>query len=219
MRVTGLCGGIGAGKSTVARLFEQHGATVIDVDQLGRSVIEPDGRAYAEVVELFGTGILGETPHDAPGPPPIDRASLAAVVFADPTQLDRLESVSHPAINAELDALLVAASAGGIEWVVLDMAVLVESSLGRELPSGHDYDTVVVVEASEATRVARLVDTRGMSAEDAANRIASQTDDAARRAVADVVLTNDGGLDALERRVADLAPRLSRPLGDAFTAT
>ena len=208
MRVTGLCGGIGAGKSTVANLFAEAGAHVIDVDQLGRLVIEPDGRAYASVIELFGEGILVD---DAPQPAPIDRAKLASIVFADPADLAKLESVSHPAINAELDARLDTAAADGHTWVVLDMAVLVESSLGKNLPSGRGYDRVVVVEAPEDERVRRLVETRGMDPGDAAARIASQTDDATRRAVADIVVANDGDLDALKAAVAAVVPELSSP--------
>ena len=209
MRVTGLCGGIGAGKSTVAKLFAEHGAHVIDVDLLGRRVIEPDGRAYPGVIELFGGGVLVP---DAPAPAPIDRGALASIVFADPADLARLESVSHPAINAELDEQLDAAVADGHTWVVLDMAILVESSLGKNLPSGRGYDRVVVVETPEAERVRRLVEDRGMDPDDAAARIASQTDDATRRAVADIVLTNDGDLDALGAEVASVVPALSSPL-------
>lgn len=207
MRVTGLCGGIGAGKSTVAACFADHGALVIDVDQVGRQVLEPEGRAFDAVVELFGVDILMT---DGPGPPVIDRSKLAPIVFGDPEQLERLEQVSHPAINAELDAQLVSAAAAGHTWVVLDMAILVESKLGQGLPSGHSYDTVVVVEAAEAVRVDRLVNTRGMPADDAAARIASQTNDEARRAVADIVMTNDGDLVELRAAVAALVPMLSR---------
>lgn len=206
MRITGLCGGIGAGKSTVAALFAEHGAHIIDVDHLGRLVIEPDGRAYDGVVELFGPGILADA--DESGKRPIDRGALASIVFADPADLARLEGVSHPAINAELDDRLDQAVAAGHGWVVLDMAVLVESRLGQDLPSGRRYDTVVVVEAPVETRIERLVSTRGMDPDDAANRIASQTDDATRRDVADVVLVNDGDLDALRASVTEVVPRL-----------
>lgn len=201
MRVTGLCGGIGAGKSTVAALLADHGALVIDVDQIGRQVIEPGGRAYAGVIELFGAGIVGDDGV-------IDRGQLATIVFGDPADLARLEGVSHPAINAELDELLSAAAAAGQQWVVLDMAVLVESKLGQDLASGHGYDTVLVVEAAQATRVQRLVQMRGMSEADAAARIGSQADDATRRAVADVVLFNNGDFDELTAAVAAIAPHL-----------
>ena len=201
MRITGLCGGIGAGKSTVAELFAEHGATIIDVDQLGREVIEPGGRAHAQVIAMFGERVVaddGET---------IDRTALTGIVFADPAELAKLESVSHPAINAELDARLAALD--DVDWVVLDMAVLVESKLGQDLPSGRSYDTVVVVETPTDIRVERLVSSREMDPVDAANRIASQTDDETRRAVADVILTNDGDLEALRARVRSVLPALS----------
>lgn len=208
MRVTGLCGGIGAGKSTVATLFAEHGAHVIDVDRLGREVIEPEGRAYEAVVELFGEGVLVD---DGPEPRTIDRARLAGIVFGDPAELERLESVSHPAINAELDELLQAAAEAGRDWVVLDMAVLVESTLGQNLPSGHGYDTVVVVEAPVEVRIERLVESRGMDPDDAAARIERQTDDETRRAVADIVVHNDGDLDALRGEVERVLPELCSP--------
>lgn len=207
MRVTGLCGGIGAGKSTVASLFAEHDALIIDVDQIGRQVIEPGGRAFDDVVELFGQDILIA---DDAGNAVIDRAQLAPIVFGDPAELERLEAVSHPAINAELDDRLVAAAAAGHAWVVLDMAVLVESQLGQGLPSGHSYDTVVVVEASELVRIERLEQTRGMDPADAAARIASQTDDETRRDVADIVMTNNGDLAELTAAVAAIVPTLSR---------
>ncbi len=210
MRVTGLCGGIGAGKSTAAALFADQGALVIDVDQIGREVIQPGGRAFDAVVDLFGEQIL-DTDSDTDQPAAIDRAKLAAIVFGDPAELERLESVSHPAINAELDERLNAAADTGHPWVVLDMAVLVESKLGQNLPSGFSYDTVVVVEASETIRIQRLVETRQMAAGDAAARIASQTDDATRRAVADVVLTNDGDVEELRAAVAATVAELSLP--------
>lgn len=207
MRVTGLCGGIGAGKSTVAALLAERGAKVIDVDQIGRLVLEPHGRAYSSVVDLFGDEILAG---DVDGQRSIDRGRLASIVFGDPAELKRLEGVSHPAINAELDEQLVRAARSGQHWVVLDMAVLVESKLGQDLASGHSYDTVLVVEASEERRVARLVEARGMAEADALARIRSQADDASRRSMADIVLFNDGDLDALVAAVAVLVPQLSR---------
>ncbi len=194
--IVGLTGGIGSGKSTVASLLAQHGAEVIDVDLLGRDVIAPGGRAESGVLAEFGSTIA-----DVGGQ--IDRAALARAVFGQPAQLDRLTAISHPAINAELGARLDALAADSI--VVLDMAILVESNLGR-LADGRCYDMVVVVEAPIDVRVQRAVD-RGMTPDDVRARIASQATDDERRAVAAVVIVNDADLDHLNLAVDDLWSR------------
>ena len=189
MLVIGLTGGIGSGKSTVAGLLELRGATVIDVDALGRQVIAPEGRAEATVVKAFGPDIVDTAGH-------IDRNALAAVVFGRPDALGRLTEISHPAIDAEIDERLHDLPCDAI--VVLDMAILVESVLGL-----GRYTRVVVVEAPADVRVERAV-ARGMQADDVRARMASQTTDARRRAVADVVLRNDGDLPTLSARVDEL---------------
>lgn len=191
--IVGMTGGIGSGKSTVAALLAGRGAVIVDVDALGRVVIAPGGRAEAAVVAEFGDGVADADGH-------IDRAALARAVFGRPDELARLTAISHPAINAEMAARLDELSAGSI--VVLDMAILVESNLGRGDPA-HSYSKVVVVEAPEELRVARAV-ARGMAEADVRARIASQATDEQRRAVADAVVVNDGDLAALEARVADL---------------
>ncbi len=198
----GLCGGIGAGKSTVAGLLAGHGAHVIDVDAVGREVLT-DPAVLAEVADTFGDGVL-----DAAGD--VDRAALAAEVFGG-GRLTELEAISHPAINRRLEATLtdLATRPGPPAVVVLDMAVLVESRLGR-LPGGRGYTEVVVVEADPEVRLARLAD-RGVSADDARARMAAQATDAERLAVADHVVTNDGDLASLETQVATLWRSLSRP--------
>src|SRR5690242_9902381 len=150
MLVVGLTGGIGSGKSTVAGLLAERGAHVIDVDGLGREVIAPGGRAEAQVIDAFGEGIRGADGH-------IARPKLAAVVFGDASALDRLTAISHPAINAELADRLAQRPD---DVVVLDMAILVESILGKGM-----YDKVVVVEAPPALRIERAVD-RGMARAD-----------------------------------------------------
>jgi dephospho-CoA kinase len=199
MRIVGLTGGIGAGKSTVASGLASRGAEVIDVDALGRAVLEPGGEAEAEVIARFGTGVI-----DATGR--IDRAKLAAIVFADPSDRAALEDISHPAINRAIDHRLDELPDDAI--VVLDMAVLLGSRLGHHLPSGRGYETVVVVEAPESVRIERLVQQRGMSEADARARLASQPTDAERRAVADHVVVNDGGIGALDDAVAALLAAL-----------
>lgn len=191
--IIGLTGGIGSGKSTVSSLLGERGATVIDVDQLGRSVIAPGGRAEADVIATFGADIVGTDGH-------IDRAALARVVFGQPEALAQLTAISHPAINADLAGQLDELPTDAV--VVLDMAILVESNLGRADPE-HSYSHVIVVEAPTELRVRRAV-ARGMAEADVRARIASQAGDDERRAVADAIVTNDGDLDVLAERVDEL---------------
>jgi dephospho-CoA kinase len=195
MRIIGLTGGIGAGKSAVAARMAERGAVVIDVDAIGRDLLEPGGTAAADVIERFGERVVD-------GEGRIDRARLAKVVFSDREALAALEDISHPAINTEIDRRLDAMHDDAL--VVLDMAILVGSRLGRDLPSGRGYDTVVVVEAPEEIRLARLVDIRGMPEADARARIAAQPRDVDRHAVADHIVVNDGDLDALDTAVDEL---------------
>lgn len=190
MLVIGLTGGIGSGKSTVAALLAERGATVIDVDALGRRVIAPGGRAEQAVIEAFGPPVCDDAGH-------VDRGRLAARVFGDPEALARLTSLSHPAINAEIAERLDALPADSI--VVLDMAILVESNLGRGDPD-HSYSRVIAVEAPAELRVERAV-ARGMNRADALARLAAQATDEDRRAVADLVVANDASREELARRV------------------
>ena len=193
MLIIGLTGGIGSGKSTVSRLLAERGAQVVDVDALGRLVIAPGGRAEAAVRAEFGSDVVDIDGH-------VDRAALARAVFGRPEQLARLTGISHPAINAELADRLDELPADSI--AVLDMAILVESSLGRGDPA-HSYSNVIVVEAPTELRVQRAV-ARGMAEADVRARIASQASDEQRRAVADAAVLNDGDLELLSARVGDL---------------
>jgi dephospho-CoA kinase len=171
-------------------MLAHRGAVVIDVDAVGRDVIAPGGRAEAAVIEAFGDEVADGDGH-------IDRAALAATVFGDPAALAELTGISHPAINAELVDRLDALPADAV--VVLDMAILVESNLGRLDPT-HSYTTVVVVEAQAELRVARAV-ARGMAEADVRRRMAAQATDEQRRAVADIVIVNDSDLATLTERV------------------
>ena len=195
MFVIGLTGGIGSGKSTVAALLAKRGAQVIDCDQLGRLVAEPGGRAYAGIIDRFGSAIVGTNGH-------IDRAALAAIVFTDPAALADLNALTHPAIDAEILDRLAVLPDDAI--VVLDMAVLTESNLGKGI-----YHDVVVVEADDADRIPRLV-ARGLSEVDARARMASQATDAQRRAIADVIVVNRGDLAALAAQVDRLWSTLDK---------
>jgi dephospho-CoA kinase len=188
--VVGLTGGIGAGKSTVAAMFAAKGAKVIDVDGLGRAVIEPDGPAYPAVVERYGPQVVGQTGE-------IDRRALSAIVFGDPAALADLNAITHPAITAEVARGVAQAAADVV--VILDMAVLVEAPLAVG-PDGPLYQKVVVVEAPVEVRLARLAE-RGLSRQEALARMDSQASDQQRRAVADIVIDNGNDLGALESAV------------------
>lgn len=171
----GLTGGIGAGKSTFAALMAERGAHVIDGDPIGREVIAPGGPGAEAVLRRFGT---------------LDRPEIAGIVFADEAARRDLEAISWPLIQAELRRRVDARPPQ--EVVVLDLAVLAQGDLGRGI-----YGPVVTVEAPEEQRIARLVEQRGMSEEDARARMASQVSEQTRRALAQVVVTNDGDLDHL----------------------
>jgi dephospho-CoA kinase len=184
--MVGLTGGIGAGKSEVARRLAELGALVIDSDRLAREVVEPGTGGLAEVVAAFGTGVLG--PDGA-----LDRPALGRRVFGDEAARHRLEAIIHPRVRARSGELVAAAAPDAV--VVNDIPLLVESGLG------NGFDLVVVVAASEQTRLRRLAQARGMTAEEARSRMAAQASDEQRRAAADVVLDNDGSLDDLRAAV------------------
>jgi dephospho-CoA kinase len=186
-RVIGLTGGIGVGKSTVAAMLAELGAVVVDCDQLGRDVAARGGSAFDSIVAAFGPTIVDRSGE-------IDRAALAAIVFNDPAELETLNAITHPAIDAQIAEAIGAAPEAAI--VVLDMAVLVESNLGQ-----GQYGRVLVIEAPLADRIQRLAQQRSMSAEQATARMESQATDEQRRAVADAVIVNDGDLGQLRSRI------------------
>src|SRR5919112_1969425 len=166
----GLTGGIGAGKSAVSRRLAKRGAVIIDADRLAREGVAGGTEGLAEVVAAFGSGVVG-----ADGE--LDRPALALRVFAEEAARRRLEGIIHPRVRARTAEGIAAAAPGSV--VVNDVPLLVETGLA---PS---YHLVIVVEADPATRISRLVESRGMTAEDATARIAAQAGAEERRAAAD----------------------------------
>jgi dephospho-CoA kinase len=183
--LVGLTGGIGAGKSTVARMFEQLGAVVVDADLIVRKLQEPGEPVYQAIVDSFGEEIL--LPDRT-----INRPALAQIVFSDPARLEQLNNLVHPAVREEI-ARQVAHSTSDV--VILDVPLIAESH-GRE---GMKF--VVTVEAPDEVRVQRLVSTRGMSEADARARIAAQATRGEREAIADRVIENHADLDSLAAQV------------------
>ncbi|MBO4163670.1 dephospho-CoA kinase [Micromonospora antibiotica] len=182
----GLTGGIGSGKSAVVTRLAERGAIIVDSDRIAREVVAPGSAGLAEIVAAFSDRVL-----TADGA--LDRAALGALVFADEAARRRLEEITHPRVRARSAELSAAAPADAV--VVNDVPLLVEVGLA---PS---YHLVVVVQTAVAIRLARLARDRGMTRSEAERRIAAQADDARRRAAADVVLDNDGGLDELHAAV------------------
>jgi len=200
--VVGLTGGIGSGKSSLAAELAALGVPVIDADVIARRCVEPGTPALEAIVERFGVAVLA-----ADGS--LDRAGLAAIVFADTRARHDLEAITHPcirsSIDAELDALRGSPTPPPI--AVVEHPLLIETD-------GHlRMDRVVVVEAPIAERIGRLVTQRGMSEADARSRIATQTDDETRRAVADHVVMNDGDRDALKDEAMRLVALLISEAG------
>jgi dephospho-CoA kinase len=182
----GLTGGIGAGKTEVARRLAGHGAVLVDADRLAREVVAPGTDGFREVLAVFGGAVQA-----ADGG--LDRAALAALVFDDGPARRRLEGIVHPRVRAWTAELVAAAPPDAL--VVNEVPLLVEAGLAAS------YHLVVVVEAEEPTRVARLVSGRGMTPAEALARIRSQATDRARREAADVLLTNDRAVADLDRAV------------------
>ena len=184
----GLTGGIGSGKSTVARRLAALGALVVDTDALAHALTAPGGAAIAAIAQAFGADMIA-----ADGA--MDRAKMRALVFTDPTQRQRLEAILHPMIGQATRAQASRASAG--QPVVFDVPLLTESGTWRAR-----VDRVLVVDASPATQVARVVQRSGWTADAVERTIAQQATRAQRRAIADAVIVNDGlSLVQLEAQV------------------
>lgn len=175
-----LTGGIGSGKSTVARRWVELGATEVDADLLAREVVEPGSVGLAQVVKEFGPSVL-----TAAGA--LDRAELAKIAFANDANRIKLESVLHPLIQ-EL-ALQKVTNLEGI--IVYTIPLFVESK------SKLQFDKVVAISCDEDVRVRRLVDSRGMSEAETRSRISAQAKDSEREAVADIVIDSNCSLDEL----------------------
>jgi dephospho-CoA kinase len=179
----GLTGGIGSGKSTVAAMFADLGATVVDSDAIARTLTAPGGAAIDEIRRSFGEAFVGEDGG-------LDRPRMRAAAFTDPLVRQRLEALLHPLIGAEAQRQARMAPAG----IVFDVPLLAESHHWRSR-----CDRILVVDCEEATQVERVARRPGWNAETARAVIAQQATRARRRAIADAVIHNDGMALALLR--------------------
>ena len=195
MKKIGLTGGIGSGKSTVAKLLEHEGFPVVDADKIAREIMEPGSPVLDEVAAAFGDDLINEDGS-------LDRGELARRAFVDKPSTEKLNSITHPAIRAESERRFAAAEAAGEPAVIYDMPLLVELGMHR----GMDLTVVVDVDAEE--RVRRLTMSRGLDEADARARIAQQIDDATRKAAADIIIDNNGDEENLKPQVEKLVQQI-----------
>jgi dephospho-CoA kinase len=188
--LVGLTGGIGSGKSTVARMLEKRGAVVFDADLLAREVVEPGTPGYAAVIERFGANVL------APGGE-LDREALASIVFADPAARRDLEAIVHPEVRRRF-AEGTEAYRDTERIVVFSAPLLVETGMHSA------FEVLVVVSASNDRQIDRLMRDRGMSEDAVRSRIAAQATPETRAEVADVLVDNEGTIEELEQQVERL---------------
>lgn len=190
VRLVGLTGGIGSGKTTVAQMLGALGAGIIDADAVGHDVYRPGTDGFARVVAAFGPEIVG-------GDGSIDRRVLGARVFADPAALERLNAIVHPLIREEIRRRVeTALAADATRPVVVEAAILLEAGW-------RFFERIWVVIVSRETAIARVTASRGFSREEVERRLDAQMSNEERRRFADRVIENDGDLAALRAQVMD----------------
>jgi dephospho-CoA kinase len=194
VRIWGLTGNIGSGKSTVGRMLSARGIPVVDADEVAREVVEPGRPALREIALRF-PGVIG--PDGS-----LDRKALAARVFADPAEREALNRIVHPRIAQEVAARMGALEAAGEKIAVYEAALIVENGLQRRM------DGLIVVSAPEEAQIARLRLREGMGEAEARARIASQLPPAEKARHATVVIDNSGSEAELAQKVEQLVSRL-----------
>ncbi|HEY4303906.1 MAG TPA: dephospho-CoA kinase [Gemmatimonadaceae bacterium] len=206
MLVVGLTGNIGSGKSTVAQMLSERGATIIDADVLARRAVETGTNAYERIVSRWGSEIVAPDGQ-------LDRAALRRVVFADHEQLEELNQIVHPEVERLRTRLVDQASKRGDRVVICDIPLLFERHMTDRV------DRIILVDAHRAIRLERLVKDRGLRETEAMDMIAAQMPAELKRARADYVIDNDGTLTQLERKVHDVWSALMNADGHAMRAT
>jgi dephospho-CoA kinase len=206
--IVGLTGGIGSGKSTVAKLFASLGAVVIDADAIVHELQAPGSPVLAELAAAFGGDII-----DASGA--LDRAALGAIAFRDDEARARLGAILHPKVGAEMARRLAAARAAKAEVVVLDIPLLFE---GRKAGTGSaaqlGFDATLVVYIPEELQIERQMKRDGCDRDQAMSRIRAQLPIEEKKQLADFVIDNSGTPERTERLVRDLLADLAQRAGE-----
>ena len=197
MKIIGLTGGIGSGKSTVARALNEHGYPIVDADHIAREIVEPGQPALQELAEEFGADIL-----DADGV--LDRGLLASRAFENTETTQRLNNITHPRINQRTHELSDKAREHGAEAVIYDMPLLIDKGLHK------DMDATIVVHAAERVRLERLTTKRGLEVDDVRRRINAQIGDETRKQHADILLDNNGTEEDLNKQIAQAVDKIKQ---------
>ncbi|RUP96314.1 dephospho-CoA kinase [Corynebacterium pseudodiphtheriticum] len=197
MKIIGLTGGIGSGKSTVARSLQEHGFPIVDADLIAREIVEPGQPALAELAKEFGEDIL-----NADGS--LDRGLLASRAFTTKDTTQRLNDITHPRINQRTQELFDEARENGAEAVIYDMPLLIDKGLHK------DMDATIVVHAAEHVRLERLTTKRGLDVDDVRRRINAQIDDETRKQHADILLENNGTEEDLTQQIAQTVDKIKQ---------
>jgi dephospho-CoA kinase len=197
LKLVGLTGGIGSGKSTVGRMVQALGVPVIDADRLSREVVAPGQPAHAEVAARWPQTIAADGQ--------VDRRRLGALVFSDPAARAQLEAITHPRIQERLLQEAQALDRAGHPLAFYEASLLVEAGRHR------DFDALVVVTADEAQQIARTVARDASSPEQAMARIRAQLPLEDKRKVATHLIDNSGDLESTRRQIEALIRALSPP--------
>lgn len=195
MKIIGLTGGIGSGKSTISKVLAHLGAVVIDADKMGHEVFKPGTKAWQEVVDAFGQGIIS-----ADGT--IDRRKLGEIVFRNPGARAKLNQVMHPLIYEQVKSRIEEYGRKGVAIIIVEAPLLLEVGWKSLV------DEIWVTSASEATVIKRLKEQKGLSEAQSLARVRAQLTDEERIRQADVVIDTDCALDELKERVEALWRKL-----------
>ena len=188
-----ITGGIGSGKTTVARQLVGKGAVLVDADQIVKDLQQPGGEVFLAIVERYGREIVLETGQ-------LDRQKIADIVFNDEQELSKLNEIVHPAVGKEMGRKRnEALDKGNVVLVDIPLMVTPEGKLGRD--EYENFDGKIVVDCSIETAVSRLIKFRGFTEEDARARIAQQATPEQRRAFADFLIDNNGPEENLSKQI------------------
>lgn len=205
MLLVGLTGNIASGKSTVAQLLSEHGATIIDADSLARRAVEKGTSAYRDIVKRWGDEVITTDGQ-------INRGALRRVVFAEPDELEALNRIVHPEVQRMRDRLVAQARTRGDRLVVCDIPLLFERNLVEE------FDCIILVDAPRPLRLERLVRERGLQETEAMDMITAQMPAELKRARADFIIENTGSIGELETSVEEVWSALEQEAGARTSA-